>query len=173
MDLVNRMMGAFEELKDSLPKPVHAGPSRMGQDEKMEHLQTVPILSECTGRQLREVARITDVIELEAGAVLTRVNEPGEEFFFIVDGSARVEVPGADKAAHLSPGEFFGEISLLDGGPRTATVVAATAIRLLVIKRRHFTTLLREVPALSLKICATLARRLRDVERRVSSLGLE
>lgn len=173
MDLVNRMMGAFEELKDSLPKPVHAGPSRMGQDEKMEHLQTVPILSECTGRQLREVARITDVIELEAGAVLTRVNEPGEEFFFIVDGSARVEVPGADKAAHLSPGEFFGEISLLDGGPRTATVVAATAIRLLVIKRRHFTTLLREVPALSLKICATLARRLRDAERRASSLGLD
>jgi CRP-like cAMP-binding protein len=168
MDLVNRMMGAFEELRDSLPKPVHAGPSRMGQDEKMEHLQTVPILSDCTGRQLREVARITEVVELEAGAVVTRVDEPGEDFFFIVDGSARVEVPGAAREHRMSPGEFFGEMSLLDGGPRTATVTAATAIRLLVIKRRHFTTLLREVPALSMKICATLARRLRDAEKRLS-----
>ena len=167
MDLVNRMMGAFEELKDALPKPVPAGPSRMGQDEKMARLQTVPILSECTGRQLREVARIAEVVELEAGTVLTRVDEPGEDFFFIVDGSARVDVPDG-KHAQLSPGEFFGEMSLLDGGPRTATVTAATAVRLLVIKRRHFTTLLREVPALGLKICATLARRLREAERRLS-----
>jgi hypothetical protein len=119
-------------------------------------------------RPAGEDVRVGDRV-LEAGAVLTRVNEPGEDFFFIVDGSARVDVPGANKEIRLSPGEFFGEMSLLDGGPRTATVIAATAIRLLVIKRRHFATLLREVPALSLKICATLARRLRNAERRLSS----
>jgi CRP-like cAMP-binding protein len=168
MDLINRMMGAFDDLKSALPKPVHAGPHRMGQDEKMEYLHTVPILADCTGRQLREIARITEGLELEPGAVLTRVNEPGEEFFFIVDGSARVHTPEG-REARLSPGEFFGEMSLLDGGPRTATVTAQTDIRLLIIKRRHFATLLREVPALTLKILSTLARRLRDAERRLSS----
>jgi len=163
MDLVNRMMGAFDEVKAALPRPVTPAP-RMAQDEKMERLQAVPLLAECTSRQLREVARITDVVELAAGAELTRTGEPGEDFFLIVDGSARVEIPGGN-TRRLSPGEFFGEMSLLDGGPRSATVIAETAIRLLVIKRRHFTTLLREAPALMLKISATLARRVRDLER--------
>jgi CRP-like cAMP-binding protein len=166
MELVNRMMGAFDELKDALPKPVLSG-FRMAQDEKMERLQTVPILEECTGRQLREVARITEVIEVPAGTVLTRVGDAGDEFFMIVDGAARVDVPGG-ATRRLAPGEFFGEMSLLDGGPRSAMVVAETAIRLLVIKRRHFATLLKEAPALTLKILATLARRVRDLERSLS-----
>jgi CRP-like cAMP-binding protein len=164
MDLVNRMMGAFDEVKDALPGPVFEFP-RLGQDDKIERLQTVPLLEECTGRQLREIARITEVRELAAGIVLTRVGEPGEEFFLIVDGAARVEVPGG-RSARLAPGDFFGEMSLLDGGPRTATVTAETAIRVLSIKRRHFATLLREAPALTMKICATLARRVRDLEAR-------
>jgi len=168
MELVNRMMGAFDELKDSLPKPVLAGFRRMGQDEKMERLQRVPLLEECTNRQLREIARIAEVQELAAGSVLTRVGEPGEDFFLIVDGAARVEVPGG-KTGRLAPGEFFGEMSLLDGGPRSAAVTAETPIRVLVIKRRHFATLLREAPALTLKICATLARRVRDLEKRGSA----
>lgn len=164
MDFVNRMRDAFDEVRDSLPTPV-LGFRRIGQDQKIERLQTVPLLQECTSRQLREVARITEVQELPAGAVLTRAGEPGEEFFLIVDGSAHVEVPGG-KSAHLAPGDFFGEMSLLDGGPRSATVTAETAIRVLVIKRRHFATLLREAPALTLKLCATLARRVRDLEQR-------
>ena len=164
MELVNRIMGALDELKDSLPKPVLPAFPRMAQDEKMERLQRVPLLEECTGRQLREIARITDVQELPAGTILTRVGEPGEEFFLIVDGAARVEVPGG-KTGRIAPGGFFGEMSLLDGGPRSATVTAETAIRVLIIKRRHFATLLREAPALTLKICATLARRVRDLER--------
>jgi CRP-like cAMP-binding protein len=164
MDLVNRMMGAFDEVKDALPRPVLEF-RRIGQDEKIERLETVPLLEECTSRQLREIARITDVQELPAGAVLTRAGDPGDEFFLIVDGSARVDVPGG-KSGHLAPGDFFGEMSLLDDGPRSATVTAETAIRVLRIKRRHFATLLREAPALTLKICATLARRVRDLETR-------
>jgi CRP-like cAMP-binding protein len=162
MELVNRMIGAFEDLKDAMPKPVVSG-FRMAQDEKMERLATVPILEECTGRQLREVARITEVMEAPAGTVLTRVGEPGDEFFMIVDGSARVDVPGGGTRT-LAPGDFFGEMSLLDGGPRSATVTADTPIRVLVIKRRHFTTLLKEAPALAHKILVILARRVRDLE---------
>jgi CRP-like cAMP-binding protein len=163
MELVNRMMDAYEDLRRALPKPVVSG-FRMAQDEKMERLQSVPMLEECTGRQLREVARITDVVEAPAGTVLTRAGDPGEEFFLIVDGSARVEVPGGS-AARLAPGEFFGEMSLLDGGPRSATVVADTPIRLLVIKRRNFATLLKAAPALTAKILATLSKRVRQLER--------
>jgi CRP/FNR family transcriptional regulator, cyclic AMP receptor protein len=166
MEFVNRMMDAFEDLKDAIPKPVVSG-FRMPQDEKMERLATVPILQECTGRQLREVARITEVMEAPEGTVITRVGEPGDEFFMIVDGTARVEVPGG-ATRELVPGEFFGEMSLLDLGPRSATVTAVTGIRLLVIKRRHFTTLLKEAPALAYKILTILARRVRDLERSLS-----
>jgi CRP/FNR family transcriptional regulator, cyclic AMP receptor protein len=163
MELVNRMMDAYDDLRHTLPKPVLSG-FRMAQDDKMERLQSVPMLEECTGRQLREVARITDVVEVPAGTVLTRAGDPGEEFFLIVDGSARVEVPGGNQG-RLAPGAFFGEMSLLDGGPRSATVVAETPIRLLVIKRRNFATLLKAAPALTAKILATLSKRVRQLER--------
>ena len=163
MDLVNRMMDAYQDLRAALPKPVLSA-SRMAQDDKIERLERVPLLSECTGRQLREVARITQVMEVPSGTILTRAGDPGEEFFFIVDGSARIEIPGG-KQGRLAPGEFFGEMSLLDGGPRSATIVADTSVRLLVIKRRNFATLLREVPALTLKILSTLSKRVRNLEQ--------
>jgi CRP-like cAMP-binding protein len=167
MDLVNRMMDAFEDLKDAIPQPVVSG-FRMARDEKMERLATVPILQECTGRQLREVARITEVMEAPPGTVLTRVGQPGDEFFMIVDGTARVDVPSGQTRT-LAPGDFFGEMSLLDGGPRSATVTAVTGIRLLVIRRRHFATLLKAAPALTQKILAILARRVRALERSISN----
>ncbi len=163
MDLVNRMMGAYDDLKSAIPKPVLPG-WRMAQDEKMERLQEVPLLEDCTGRQLREIARITDVAEFPAGAVLARAGDPGEEFYLIVDGSARVDVPGG-KQGKLMPNDFFGEMSLIDGGPRSATVTAETDIRVLVIRRRNFATLLREAPALTLKILTTLSRRVRQLEQ--------
>lgn len=161
MEFVSRMMDAFD-VSDA-PRPVLSG-FRMAQDSKMERLQQVPLLQDCTARQLREVARIAHVFEAPPGTVLTRVGEAGEEFFMILDGSARVELPGG-KQSQLHPGEFFGEMSLIDEGPRSATVVAETAIRLLVIRRRHFTTLLREAQGLTLKILTTLSRRVRQLEQ--------
>lgn len=81
---------------------------------------------------------------MAAGTPLTRAGEPGDEFFLIIDGTARAEV-SAEKQVMLHPGEFFGEMSLLDGGPRSATVLADTPNRLLVISRRHFAVLLKDV----------------------------
>jgi CRP-like cAMP-binding protein len=162
MELVNRIMDAID-IRDSLPTPVLSG-FRMAQDQKMTHLQRVPLLQECTSRQLREIARISEVYEAPAGTVLTSAGELGTEFCMILDGAARVEVPGG-RGGRLGPGEFFGEMSLLDEGPRSATVVADTAIRLLTIKRRNFATLLKEAPALTLKILATLSRRVRQLEQ--------
>ncbi len=164
MELVGRM------LDGSIPEPPKAGLSRGGlfgfrvrQDEKMERLAGVPLLEGCTRRQLKAVARIADVREAPAGTVLTRAGEPGEEFFLLLDGKVRVEV-SARKRVTLGPGAFFGEMSLLDGGPRSATVVAETAVRLLVVRRRDFTRLLAEVPELTRAILGVLSRRLRQAE---------
>jgi len=102
--------------------------------------------------------------------VLTRAGEPGDEFFLIIDGTARADV-STDRHVLLYPGEFFGEMSLLDGGPRSATVVADTSVRLLVISRRHFSGLLRDVPGLTQTMLVTLSRRVRQAEERAERLG--
>jgi CRP-like cAMP-binding protein len=116
---------------------------RVTQDDRIDRLEEVSLLSGCSRRQLRAIARISEVLEVPAGTVLARAGHPGEEFFLILDGAAHVEV-SARKRSRLGPGQYFGEMSLLDGGPRSATVVADTPLRLLVIKRRDFSTLLRE-----------------------------
>lgn len=137
---------------------------RVTQDDKISRLEEVALLEACSRKQLRAVARITDVLELPAGTTLARAGEPGNEFFLIMDGSARVEV-SPRKRSRLAPGDYFGEMSLLDGGPRSATVVAETPVRLLVIKRRDFSTLLREAPELTQSILTTLSKRLRLAEQ--------
>jgi CRP/FNR family transcriptional regulator, cyclic AMP receptor protein len=164
MELVSRMMdGSIAGPTDTGPA---AGdpPAKLGQDEKMSYLQRVNLFEACSSRQLRAIARIADVQEVPAGEVLARVGEPGDRFFVIVDGSARVEVSPQNQG-RIGPGSFFGEISLLDGEPRSATVVAETAMRLLVIPRRDFVTLLREVPSLTERMLITLCQRLRHAEK--------
>lgn len=163
MELVSRM------LDGSITYPTGPGPEaesepRLPQDEKIEHLQRVSIFQDLSTRQLRAVARITTVRDVPAGTVLTRTGEPGEQFFLIIDGTARVDV-APRKQVRLGPGDCFGEMSLLDGGPRSATVTAETAVRLLVIDRRGFWQLLRDVPALTERLLVTLSQRLRQAER--------
>jgi CRP-like cAMP-binding protein len=168
MELVSRMMDgsiAFPPPEQGEPVVV---PPKLGSGEKTGHLQRVPLLQNCSQRQLRAISRITEVLETPAGQVLARAGEPGERFFFIVDGTARVEVsPGT--LHRVGPGEFFGEMSLLDGQPRSATVVADTAVRLLVIQRRDFWTLLKQVPALTERILVTLSQRVRNAEKAVTA----
>lgn len=137
---------------------------RVSQDHKIERLEEVHLLEGCTRRQLRAIARISEVIEVPAGTVLAQAGKPGEEFFLILDGAARVEV-SPRKRSRLGPGDYFGEMSLLDGGPRSATVTADTPVRLLVIKRGDFSALLRQVPELTQIILATLSKRLRQAEQ--------
>lgn len=165
MEFVTRMMdGSLPyEVRGTAADSAFAGPP-IRRDQKIEYLQRVPIFQECSQRQLRAVAAITSVLGEPAGTVLTRLGEPGNEFFLIVDGSVRVDVT-ADKHVRLGPGQFFGEMSLLDGGPRSATVVAETPVRVLVIERRNFARLLSEVPQLTHTLLATLTRRVREAER--------
>ena len=164
MELVSRMMdGSIGGPTDATPD-LQGAPAKLGQDEKMTYLQRVHLFEACSSRQLRAIARIAEVQEVPAGEVIARTGEPGDRFFVIVDGSARVEVSPQNQG-RMSPGSFFGEISLLDGEPRSATVIADTAMRLLVIPRRDFVTLLREVPSLTERMLITLCQRLRSAEK--------
>ena len=168
MELVSRMMDG------SIPPapPVEHGPSdapqQLRQGDKMTYLQRVHLFEGCSTRQLRAIARIADVEEVPAGHVLARAGDPGDRFFVIVDGSAHIAVT-PQKQSQLGPGEFFGEMSLLDGEPRSATVVAATAMRLLVIPRRDFLTLLGEVPSLTQRMLVTLTQRVRNAEKALTA----
>jgi CRP-like cAMP-binding protein len=163
MELVSRMMdGSLGRPPDEYS--MSGGSPRLGQDEKMTYLQRVQLFENCSSRQLRAIARIAEVQETQAGAVLARIGEPGDRFFVIVDGAARIEVT-PQKHGRMGPGEFFGEMSLLDGEPRSATVVADTPVRLLVIHRRDFMTLLREVPSLTQRMLVTLCQRVRSAEK--------
>jgi len=170
VELISRMLdGSIPYDPEGRLEPVSSGPGAR-QEDKIERLRGVPIFQECSERQLRSVAKIARVFDVAAGTALTRAGEPGDEFFLIIDGTARVEV-SADKQLPLQPGVFFGEMSLLDGGPRSATVVAVTPVRLLVISRRHFAALLKEVPGLTHTLLVTLSRRVRQAEERAERLG--
>jgi CRP-like cAMP-binding protein len=168
MELVSRMMDG--SIPEGPHRPERGGwfGFRLNQDHKIEHLAEVPLLAGVTRKQLKAIARITEVREVEAGTELTRAGDPGDEFFVLVDGKARVEV-SARKRVSLKPGDFFGEISLLDGGPRSATVVTETPARLMVITRRDFARLLAEAPDLNRAVMAVLCRRLRQAEQALNA----
>ena len=168
MELVTRILdGSITYTPRGEPRGRSFFGGRISQDDKIDRLEDVGLLSGCSRRQLRAIARISEVIEVPAASVLARAGQPGEEFFLILDGSARVEV-SPRKRSRLEPGQYFGEMSLLDGGPRSATVVADTPLRLLVIKRGDFATLLREAPELTQSLLATLSRRVRVAEASLS-----
>lgn len=167
MELVTRILdGSISYTPRGEPRGRSFFGGRISQDDKIDRLEDVGLLAGCSRRQLRAIARISEVIEVPAATVLARAGTPGEEFFLILDGSARVEV-SARKRSRLAPGQYFGEMSLLDGGPRSASVTAETPLRLLVIKRRDFTTLLKEAPELTQSLLATLSQRLRQAEAAV------
>jgi CRP/FNR family transcriptional regulator, cyclic AMP receptor protein len=170
MELITRMMdGTISYDPKGRLEPVSSGPGTK-QGDKIERLREIPIFEGCTQRQLRHVAKIARVFDVAASTILARAGEPGDEFFLIIDGSVRVEV-SSEEFVLLHPGEFFGEMSILDGGPRSATVTADTPVRLLVISRRQFSTLLMDVPGLTQNLLATLSKRVRVAEARAERLG--
>jgi CRP-like cAMP-binding protein len=132
-------------------------------DNKADVLRRVPLFSRCAGRALEELGKLTDEVEVPAGRALTREGDRGGEFFVVIDGTVRVERDG-NVVARLGPGQFFGEIALLDGGPRTATVTADAPTRLFVIAHREFHALLADFPEVRQAVFEALAYRVRRLE---------
>lgn len=119
MELVSRMMdGSISYDPQARLEPVLSG-ATVKQGDKIERLKEVRIFEECSQRQLRSIARIARVFDAPAGTMLTRADEPGDEFFLILDGTASVDV-ATETRVPLRPGAFFGEMSPLDGGRRFA-----------------------------------------------------
>lgn len=131
--------------------------------EELELLSKVPLFSACTDVELREIAGLGTQLDFPAGRALTTEGMPGNEFFLLLEGEVECDVRGVTVAV-LGPGDYFGELALLDGGPRTATVSGVTPIRVLVLSANEFATLLRASPTIGTKLLSHLAGRLRDAE---------
>ncbi len=101
-------------------------------------------------------------VSVEAGEVLATEGSRGQEFFVIISGSASVDRGGVH-LADVGPGDFQGEISLLDGGPRTATITATTPMKLLVATHQEFSSLLDTTPLIARRMLPALAHRVRAI----------
>jgi CRP/FNR family cyclic AMP-dependent transcriptional regulator len=134
--------------------------------DRLDQLAGISLFGSCSQRELAKVARAVDEVGVTAGRVLVEQDAAGHECYIIVEGEARVTRDGNDIAT-LGPGDTIGELAMLDGGPRSATVTAVTDLDLLVIGQREFAALLTEVPTLSHKILVILARRVRELDERV------
>jgi arsenate reductase len=124
-------------------------------------LRQVPLFAGLTDRAIGAVARGADELRFEAGEELVREGEPGDTFLVLVNGRASVAKGGAPIRS-LSRGEFLGEIALLDGGTRTATVTADTPVEALCVRREMFLRLFDESSAVRFGILDALTRRLRS-----------
>lgn len=132
-------------------------------------LSQIWLFSTCSARELRTVRRALEEVTAPAGRVLVEEGTIGREFFFIVDGQASVR-RGGRRIAALGPGNYFGELALLDRQPRSATVVADSDMVLLNMGQREFNGLLEDVPALSRKLLAAMATRLREADSKASAV---
>jgi CRP/FNR family transcriptional regulator, cyclic AMP receptor protein len=130
-------------------------------------LSGVPIFSELSPKELAAIARAAKEITHREGSVLAREGESGIGFFLITDGAAKVTVGGRTRTT-LKPGDFFGEISLLDGGPRTATVTAETPITMLGLTQWVFKRLIEQYPSIATKMLKVMAARLRASSRELT-----
>ncbi len=128
-------------------------------------LSSIWLFSTVSAKDLRLIRRALEEVDVPAGKVLTQEGTVGREFFFIVEGKAIVRRNNR-KVATLGPGQYFGEMALLDKRPRSATVVSETEMSLLVLGQRQFNAVLDAVPGLARKLLVAMAMRLREADEK-------
>ncbi len=141
----------------------------MAADRKLEHLSNVKMFSSLSKKELGMVAKASDINRVPAGTEVVKESEIGHEFYLIIEGAAQVKRRDR-KVATLGAGDYFGEMALLDRGPRTATVVTEEQSELLVLGQREFMAILDQVPPVAHKLLVHLAERLREADTRAVSL---
>ena len=132
----------------------------------IELLSRVPLFEGLSRANLGRVASLAEEVTYNAGRVIVKKDDPGRAFYVIVDGTAKVvkgKIVTARREAELGPGDFFGELALLDGEARAATVIASSPLTTIRIERTAFRHLLREEPDLALKVLEGMARRTRKI----------
>ena len=133
----------------------------------LDHLAGVPLFSSCTRKELQLLGQLCEETSVKAGKALVKQGAVGYECFVIVEGEASVDRNGRIITT-FGPGAYFGELALLDKGPRSATVTALTDMTVLVLGPREFATAIDRIPGLSHRIMAGLARRLREMDVRLA-----
>ena len=131
---------------------------------KMDHLASVPLFDGCSRKELASIERAGDDIQMTAGTLIIDQGQLGREAFVVLEGQVSVK-RGGRKITTLGPGAVVGELSLLDHGPRTATVVCETDCTLFVIDQRHFRTVLEKHPSIAMKLLGTLAGNIRALDK--------
>ena len=126
----------------------------------IEWVRQVPLFAACSTRELRAIGGVVKEVSHPKGTVIAKEGDPGVGLFIIVDGEAEVTI-GGKRMAILRRGDFFGEIALLDGGPRSATVTARTDMRLLGLTEWVFRGLIQEHPSIAVRTLEAMAGRLR------------
>jgi CRP/FNR family transcriptional regulator, cyclic AMP receptor protein len=134
------------------------------QDKKVESLKRAHLFEGLSRKELVQLARMSDDLEVPAGRVLCREGDRGREFFVLVEGKVDVARKGR-RVATLGAGDFLGEISLLEQTPRTATVTAKTPLRFFVLTPRDFRQVVDENPSVERKVLRALARRVLELSR--------
>jgi CRP-like cAMP-binding protein len=134
------------------------------QDAKVKALKRAPLFDGLSRKELAQLARVSEDLEVEPGTVLCMEGDIGQEFFVIVNGKIKVTRRGRRIAVRGAP-DFVGEIALLEELPRTATVTAETSVRLFVLTGKDFRHLLDENPSVERKVLRALARRLAETSR--------
>jgi CRP-like cAMP-binding protein len=136
--------------------------------ELQQFMRAVPLFAGLLPSELDRIAMVMEPIDVAGGEVICAEGQTGEDFYLLASGEAAVE-RGADTIAKLQTGDYFGELALLDRGPRSATVRAVGDCRLWVLREPSFSTLLNELPALAQKLMAALARRVREAESQAAA----
>ncbi|CAB4531062.1 unannotated protein [freshwater metagenome] len=138
----------------------------------LAQIRKLPIFADLGEDELLEIERLTDEVHIEQGRVIMRQGDLGQEFALIVAGEAEV-IKDNQVVARIGPGDYFGEVALLDSITRSASVVAATDMTLEVIDRRGFNTLLDDVPRLARALLRGIAHRLAEREEENEQLRVE
>jgi CRP/FNR family transcriptional regulator, cyclic AMP receptor protein len=129
-------------------------------DAKIDALGKVPLFARCSQRELEFLITRTDEVDVPAGRTLITQGTPADSFYLLLTGKATVQVDGRDRPA-LQPGSFFGEISMLDRGPATATVVTSGPSKLMVMSHAQFRDAIKANDQLLSQVMAEMAERLR------------
>ncbi|HEU5224952.1 MAG TPA: cyclic nucleotide-binding domain-containing protein [Actinomycetota bacterium] len=171
---------AFDPLTGAVPGAIATGgigestptgrprPDRPLGKRGTDLLAQVPLFEGLSRRHLKQIADHADEISFREREIIVEAGRPGGSFFVIVEGEVKV-VQGGRVIGRAGPGEFFGEISLLDGGPRTASVIAETPVVAIRLFKGAFDKVVREEPRVAGKILAVVARRLREAEKTVTA----
>jgi CRP-like cAMP-binding protein len=140
----------------------------MPRDANAQHLAHVQLFSTLNERELRLLSKVANELRVPDGRVLVQEGTRGRELSIVLEGQAVVR-RGGRRVAMLGPGQYFGELSLLERGRRPTTIVADTAMTLLVLGQRDFSAVLDAAPAMSHKLLQAMAQRLREADPRATS----